>query len=246
MAPARQFSRLFFSALGMDGRARLDAPRSWERGRTRASPRGSPGGHGRPDDSRVGADTPTDASAFPRPTTASPHSLEASKPRPVSKSNDDAFNFWFWQLSHSFIPPSRASSLTATHFSTCTARAPGHRPTHGVNPPRVRPSTWTRRTTNSTTRGADHPRRRRREEKEDNRDRRPATRAAARTDSDSAWRRLPDSRAGPWPTCSATTTARRGRRAARPSARRRRARRATIAAAAADPGPAAPGRGALG
>ena len=29
---------------------------------------------------------------------------EASKPRPVSKSNDDAFNFWFWQLSHSFIP----------------------------------------------------------------------------------------------------------------------------------------------
>ena len=134
---------------------------------------------------------------------------EASKPRPVSKSNDDAFNFWFWQLSHSFIPPSRTSSITATHFSTCTARAPGHRPTHGVNPPRVRPSTWTRTTTNSTTRGAGHPRRRRREEKEDNRDRRPATRAAARTDSDSAWRHRPDSRAGPWPTCSATTTARR-------------------------------------
>ena len=145
---------------------------------------------------------------------------EASKPRPVSKSNDDAFNFWFWQLSHSFIPPSRASSLTATHFSTCTARAPGHRPTPGVNPPRVRPSTWTR-TTTTTTRGADHPRRRRREKEEDNRDRRQATRAAARTDSDSAWRRRPDSRAGPWPTCSATTTARRGRRAARLSARRR-------------------------
>jgi hypothetical protein len=75
LAPARQFSRLFFSALGMDGRARWDAPRSWEHGRTRASPRRSPVGHGRPDDSRVGADTPTDASAFPRPTTASPHSL---------------------------------------------------------------------------------------------------------------------------------------------------------------------------
>ena len=172
---------------------------------------------------------------------------EASKPRPVSKSNDDAFNFWFWQLSFRFYSqPSHTSSLTVTHFSTSTARAPGHRPTHGVNPPRVRPSTWTRQTTNSTTRGADHPRRRRREKEEDNRDRRPATRAAARTASDSAWRRRPDSRAGPWPTCSATTTARRGRRAARPSARRRRARRATIAAAAADPGPAAPGRGALG
>ena len=172
---------------------------------------------------------------------------EASKPRPVSKSNDDAFNFWFWQLSFRFYSqPSHTSSLTVTHFSTSTARAPGHRPTHGVNPPRVRPSTWTRQTTNSTTRGADHPRRRRRE-KEDNRDRRLATRAAARTASDSAWRRRPDSRAGHWPTCSATTTARRGRRAARLSARRRGARRATIAAAAASgPGPAAPGRGALG
>ena len=89
---------------------------------------------------------------------------EASKPRPVSKSNDDAFNFWFWQLSFRFYSqPSHTSSLTVTHFSTSTARAPGHRPTHGVNPPRVRPSTWTRQTTNSTTRGADHPRRRRRE-----------------------------------------------------------------------------------